>query len=224
MKLSPTTLAILKNFAAINSNIYIPAGNVIKVRNVQRNVFAQATIEESFEAPICLYDLNEFLSVIGIGADGELTIKDTHLVIKWGKSKLNYNFADPIIMRAAIEASEKNLTMPEPEIEFELTSDMLAAIQKSAAILKTQYLSIFSNGGEISVKTYDKEDPNTNAYTLDTGLSTPYTFNMLLDIENLKLLAGNYDVAINHQNISRWSKQGTDLVYHIAMDTHSTFE
>jgi hypothetical protein len=224
MKLSPATIAILKNFASINSNIYIAAGNVVKVRSVQKNSFAQATIEETFESPVCLYDLNEFLSVIAIGADGDITIKDNHLVIKWGKSKLTYNFADPVIMRMAIEASEKVITMPECEVEFELTSDMLAAIQKASSILKSQFLSIYSNEGTIAIKTYDKEDPNSNAYQIDTDVATPYTFNMLLKIEDLKLLGGSYDVSINRNNISRWVKQGSGVVYYIAMDTFSTFE
>lgn len=223
MKLSPETIQILKNFASINENIYIPAGNVIRVRTIQKNVFAEATIKETFESPVCLYNLNEFLSVMNIGADGNITIKKNHLVIEWGSSKLTYNFADPMIMKMAIETAEKSVTMPEAEINFELTAEMLAAIHKASSILKSRYISIYSVDGNIAIRTYDKDDVNSNSYQIDTGISTDDEFNMLLDIENFKLLGGSYDVSITSSNISQFRKKDGDVVYYIAMDPFSTF-
>ena len=48
MKLSNETREVLKNFASINSNLLVKAGNKIATMSAMRNIVALATIEETF--------------------------------------------------------------------------------------------------------------------------------------------------------------------------------
>ena len=63
MKLNENTKDILKNFSEINTNILIKEGTELSTISTMRNIFAKATISESFEKEFGIYDLNEFLSV-----------------------------------------------------------------------------------------------------------------------------------------------------------------
>ena len=49
MKISKKTLEILKNYASINSNILVNAGNTITTISPVKNVLAEAKVEETFD-------------------------------------------------------------------------------------------------------------------------------------------------------------------------------
>ena len=61
MKLNENTSAILKNVSEINTNILIKPGSELNTISTMRNIFAKATIQESFDSEFGIYDLNEFL-------------------------------------------------------------------------------------------------------------------------------------------------------------------
>ena len=48
MKLSKHTLNMLKNFSDINMSIEIKEGNILRTVSVQKNILAQAELEDSF--------------------------------------------------------------------------------------------------------------------------------------------------------------------------------
>lgn len=64
MKLSSETLAILKNFATINPGIVFKEGNTLSTMSQQKNILADAIVNETFNYTFGIYDLNNFLSVI----------------------------------------------------------------------------------------------------------------------------------------------------------------
>ena len=66
MELKDETLSVLKNYASINPNIVIQQGNTIKTMTEARNVLSSATLAEDFPQEFGIYDLNEFLGVIGL--------------------------------------------------------------------------------------------------------------------------------------------------------------
>lgn len=66
MKISKRTLDILKNFSAISENIYIPAGNKLYTIGKSNGVVAEAIIDETFDSPICIYELMSFLGVVSL--------------------------------------------------------------------------------------------------------------------------------------------------------------
>ena len=63
MKLSDSTLSILRNFAGINNSILVKRGNRLRTISVAKNILAEANLDEDFPSDFALYDLNQFLNV-----------------------------------------------------------------------------------------------------------------------------------------------------------------
>ena len=66
MELTENTLQILKNFSAINSNIVIREGNTVQTIAEAKNLLAKAEVTERFPQDFGVYDLSEFLGVLGL--------------------------------------------------------------------------------------------------------------------------------------------------------------
>ena len=66
MELSDNTMSVLKNFAGINPNILIKQGTTIKTISEARNVLAAANVTEEFSNEFGIYDLSEFIGVLGL--------------------------------------------------------------------------------------------------------------------------------------------------------------
>ena len=66
MELKESTISVLKNYAGINPNIVIEAGNKIKTMTEARNVMSSATLDNDFPQRFGIYDLNEFLSCLSL--------------------------------------------------------------------------------------------------------------------------------------------------------------
>ena len=79
MQLSDTTLDILRNYSAINQNLLIEPGNVIKTVNESRTILSTATIAESFPKEIGIYDLNEFIGAMSLVQKPTLDFKDEYI-------------------------------------------------------------------------------------------------------------------------------------------------
>ena len=64
MKLSDSTLTLLKNFSNINQSLLFKEGNSLRTISVMKNILAEATIDEEFPKDFGIYDLNQFLSFL----------------------------------------------------------------------------------------------------------------------------------------------------------------
>ena len=97
MELKESTLSVLKNYAAINPNIVVQKGNKIKTMTEARNVLSSATLEEDFPQEFGIYDLNEFLGVIGLVGEPRLTFEESYVTItdSSNRSRVKYFFSDP---------------------------------------------------------------------------------------------------------------------------------
>ena len=61
MNISDNTLSVLKNFSSINQNLAVKSGNKIRTISPQKTVMAVAQVEDKFDSPFAVYDLNQFL-------------------------------------------------------------------------------------------------------------------------------------------------------------------
>ena len=66
MKLSKHTLNMLKNFSDINMSIEIKKGNLLRTVSVQKNILAQAKLEDEFPKDFAIYELNRFLGAVSL--------------------------------------------------------------------------------------------------------------------------------------------------------------
>ena len=85
MKLSDSTLSLLKNFSTINQSILFKQGSKLRTISVMKNILAEATINEELPKDFGIYDLNQFLNGLGLHNSPELDFEaDNYVVIKEG--------------------------------------------------------------------------------------------------------------------------------------------
>ena len=218
MKLSKETVALFKNFAGINSNLLLKAGNKLATISAQKNVMSDATVSETFP-DFAIYDLNEFLGAMSLFEDPELDFQEKYVSISQGSMKIKFFAADASVL----VAPQKAITFPEAEINFNITADKLQMIQKTASVLRAADVSVVGDGSTITIVVGDKKNATGNSFSEPVG-TTDKSFKVNLKVENLKMLPGDYDVSISSKKISRFKSTATDLVYYVAVEADSTFE
>jgi hypothetical protein len=218
MKLSKETVALIKNFAGINSNLLLKQGNKLATISAQKNVMADATTTETFP-DFAIYDLNEFLGAMSLFEDPDLDFQDKYVSISQGNMKIKFFAADASVL----VAPQKAITFPEAEINFNLSASMLNMIHKTASVLRAADVSIVGDGTKVTAIVGDKKNASGNSFSEPVGESDK-TFKVNLKVENLKMLPGDYQVSISSKKISRFKAPNTDLVYYVAVEADSTFE
>jgi len=218
MKLEGRTLSILKNFASINPSIMFRPGDVLKTMSPNKTILAHAKLKEDVEGQFAIYDLSKFLSVLSLFEKPALTVQERFMTIKDGNQRVNYTFADP---KMIVQASDKTPKVDNPEIEFQLTQATLDRVQKAMGVLKMPELAIVGNGSEVFVEAIDSKNPSGDNFAVQVG-TTSHKFKMIFKSENIKVIMGDYDVAISSKGISHF--KGEDVDYWIVAEANSSFE
>ena len=78
MKLSDTTISVLKNYSTINQNLMIKAGSNLSTMSAMKNIVASAEVSETFERDVAIYDLNEFLATLSLFNNPDLDFQDDY--------------------------------------------------------------------------------------------------------------------------------------------------
>lgn len=219
MKLSKETVEVLKNFAAINTNLLIKQGSTLSTISTQKNVFGDATVTETFPQEFGIYDLNQFLGVLSLFDEPELDFQTDVLKISQGKHVIKYAAAATNIL----VVPQKSITFPEDDaINIDLSKAALANISKASSVLGHKDVAFIGEGGEVKIQVLDKKSPSSNTFDFPVG-TTDETFTVFLKIENLKMITGDYTLSISPKKISRFSNKGQALTYYVAVESDSTF-
>ena len=220
MKLSDSTLAVLKNFAGINNSILVKKGNQLRTISVAKNILAEAEIPEDFPRDVAIYDLNQFLNGLSLHQDPNLDFtEDSHITIKEGKRRVKYFYADPQVI---IAPPDKEINLPTQEICFQLESNSLEKLIKAAAVYQLPDLSVIGKNGDIHMVVRDKKNDTSNEYAVYVG-ETDQTFEFNFKVENIKIIPGAYDVVISSKLLSEFTNKQYNLKYFIALEPDSTF-
>ncbi len=220
MKLSDKTLTLLKNFSSINQSILFKEGNNLRTISVMKNILAEATIEEELPKDFGIYDLNQFLNGLNLHQNAELDFQnDGYVVIKEGKSRSKYFFADPNVI---ITPPEKDIVLPSEDVCFLLDTKELDKLLKAAAVYQLPDLSVVGEAGVVKLVVRDKKNDTSNDFSVVVG-ETDETFSFNFKVENIKILPGSYEVVISRKLLSRFKNTGFDVTYHIALEPDSTF-
>lgn len=219
MKLSKETLALLKNFAGINSNLLLKGGNKLATISAQKNIMASATISETLPAEFGIYDLNEFLGALSLFSDPELAFSEKFVTIKEGGAHIKFYAAD----KSVLSYPQKDITFPDSDIEFSLPSATLTQIIRTASVLRAPDLSVVGKDGKVALIIGDRKNSTANTFDLDVG-TTDKTFDVAIKVENLKMIPGDYNVSISSRKISRFQSSNSDTVYYVAVEADSSFE
>ena len=220
MKLSDSTLAVLKNFAGINNSILVKKGNQLRTISVAKNILAEAEIPEDFPRDVAIYDLNQFLNGLSLHQDPNLDFtEDSHITIKEGRRRVKYFYADPQVI---IAPPEKEINLPTKEVCFQLESTSLEKLVKAAAVYQLPDLSVIGENGEITMVVRDKKNDTSNEYAVNVG-ETDKDFEFNFKMEKIKIIPGAYDVVISSKLLSEFTNTQYNLKYFIALEPDSTF-
>ena len=226
MKLSNETVTVLKNFSTINQNLVIKAGKKLSTMSAMKNIVASADVQEDFPQDFAIYDLNEFLAALSLFEKIDLDFKNDFVVITEGgdsRRALQYWYSDPSV----VTHPKTDITMPDPDVEFEFSSSTLSEVQKAASIIGApdMVLEGMSKGNSV-IKVTDKKNATANDFKVHVPVDektkdVPYKF--WFKGENLKLIPGSYNVNVSSKKISHFSNTKVPVQYFIALEPESSY-
>jgi hypothetical protein len=220
MKLSETTVNLLKNFSSINQSILFKEGSKLRSISVMKNILVEANVSEDFPKDFGIYDLNQFLNGLSLHQSADLDFSnDQYVVIKEGKMRSKYFFADPTVI---VAPPEKDISLPTEDVCFVLTSQQLEKLKKAASVYQLPDISAIGENGVVKLVARDKKNDTSNDFSIIVGeTDSEFVFNF--KEENLKIVPGTYDVVVSSKLLSRFTNQNIDVTYFIALEPDSTF-
>ena len=138
---------------------------------------------------------------------------------------LKYWYSDPSV----VTTPTKDITMPECEVQFSFANTVLSDVQKAAAVIGAPDMVLEGMSvGKAILKVTDKKNSTANDYgvgidvTNADGKDVPYKF--WFKVENLKLMSGEYDVAVSSKSISHFVNGKNNIQYWIALEPESSYD
>jgi hypothetical protein len=215
MRLSKETIAILKNFAAINSNILIKPGTKITTVSPHFNIYVEANIQEEFDAEVPIWDLNQFLGVISMFANPDLEFNDKYVDISNGMSSIRYHYSDASLL----DVPKKEIKLPGEIFSFDLNESSLNEMIKAANILQVNDLEIRGENGKLGIFIHDNKNDTSNSFSIliDENYTGPDYLGKI-KVSDLKLYPGSYKVYLTKTIISKFVHESGNLFYIIATE------
>lgn len=221
MKLSDSTVNILKNFSNINQSLLFKEGKKLRTISVMKNILAEVEVTEEFPKDFGIYDLNQFLNGLSLHQSPELDIEnDSYMVIREGKMRSKYFFADPNVI---ISPPEKDIVLTSEEIAFDLNTQQLDKLLKAAAVYQLPDLSVVGENGVVKLVVSDRKNDTSNDFSIIVG-ETESRFSFNFKVENIKILPGSYQVSISKKLLSKFVNSDKNLTYWIALEPDSSYE
>ena len=186
-------------------------------------MIATADVSEQFAKDFGIYDLNEFIGVMGLVDTPNLKFEDDFVVVSdsSGRSKVKYFYA----AEETLTTATKDVKMPEADCKFVLDNDTLNKLKKAASTLGHNEVSIQAKDGVLSLSVVENQNATSNAFStdIDGDFKQDAVFNFIISISNLKILPGDYDVEISSKLITQFKNKEVPLTYWIALEKSSTY-
>jgi hypothetical protein len=216
MQISNETIQILKNFAAINSNIMIRKGKTLSTISTAKNIFAKAEVVEDFPTEVAVYDLNSLLALLTLMENQNVEFGDKSLNISKDNGKFEYFYSSPTVI---VAAPDKSIEI-DNHYQFKLSSEDVNMIMKAAAITSSPTITISSKGDDVSLTIGDKKNDTANTYKKVIGKSE-HSFDCHMAVENFKIFPDAYTVTISKKKAFHFQHATKVIEYFIAMEPDS---
>ena len=222
MNISENTMQILKNYSSINPNFIARKGNTITTISEAKNILSSCSVEEEFEQDLGIYDLNEFLNVLSLVDQPKLQMEEKWVTIsdQTGRSKIKYFFTDPEMLTSPTEKMIQNASsMDSFDVSFTLDNDTLNRIKRAASALGHTSMKVEAKDtGGVVLMVFDTENPTSNTFAIDVPGQGQGEGQHVINISNLKIVPGDYDVKISNKNISNFIHKEKPIQYWIALE------
>lgn len=225
MKLSKQTVEILKNFNNINPGIYFNKGNIQKTISINREILAEAELEESFPKDFGIYDLAKFLAIFSIHkSNPDIDFEDVNITISGydNRSKVKYRCSEKEMIHTP---PDKKIRDTEVEVKLSISDTDFDWCMRNASVLSSPNIVIESDGEKVYMTTKDLKDDSANSNTLEISEGNGDKYKMMFKTETLgKIIGGNYDVEISSSGISKFINKDVPIKYWIVMETGSEYQ
>lgn len=219
MKLSENTLAVLKNFAGINSSVILNKGNVQRTIHTENQVFVEAKIEDSFPLDkFGIYDLNQFIGTISALNNPELTFENEYVTLDDGDIQIKYYACSPNLIVSPPD--NKQLVMTNPEITFKITAAHLSKMLKISNLNNLPNISVLGQDGGLFFKAHDRKVSDSNYALFRIGDYDGKNFIVSFKTLNLRMILDDYNVEIIIGGFSCWTNKNDTLKYFVARETN----
>jgi hypothetical protein len=220
MKLSKSTLEILKNFSRINEGIYVNVGNTVQTISKRKNILAKANVEETFEDEFGIYDLNNFLGILSLYDSPDLDFDGNNIVLKNGNRKTKYRKASK---ETIMLPPDKPVKMENPEITIDLSANDLAWLIRISSASGSPNIAVSSDGENVNLISYNHKDDAAHVSSTRIADGDGTTYNMIFDTNNLIFVPGNYEVKISSLGVGHFKNKDVDIQYWITTEADSTY-
>jgi len=211
MKLCPTTLAILKNFATINQGLIIHEGNILSTISKAKSVVGFAEVEENFPVDCQIYDVSKFLQVLSVFEEPEIDWQDAFCVIKSGRTKLKYGYGEGVEPEPPRKVKERAF-----DGTFSVTDEDLGKMLKMSKILEGMDRIRFTLEGELGdITLQSSKGPNRNEYGFEVACECDDAVDTMIQVDDLTVLPLSYTVDVS-ENVIRLTNEEYKLWYMIA--------
>lgn len=233
-KYTPEELKILKNFGTINDNIIIQPDQFAVINGAKKSVVGFYKFENVYDhEPYGIFNLREFITLLEIDSgDYELEVHDKYVQVTYASSKSStkYNLTPQELLPTVGSISEKFNSL-QTELEFELSGENIATLKKVTNVLALEriYFQIVETPTKnvLLITATNKSLENAvNPYiiTLENQktMGMEPTLILYVNVEELKIMEGDYDVQISAKGISRWWNKFQNVEYFIGVNTLET--
>lgn len=222
MKLTPEIIAVLKNFSNINDGIRFMPGKVIDTISQAENVIAKTEIEEEIPVKFCIYDLNEFLSIVSLFKDPVLVFDNDKYVLitqEGSRSSVKYFFA----AEETVKTFDDEIELPDGEVKFTLSKDDLGSIMKAASVLQAPEILVEGREGNLKLKAVDSADDTSNNFIIDIGSYDGEDCEYYFLTDTLRLIPADYNVELSSEGAGKFVSVDGKTEYVIGIEEHSKY-
>jgi len=216
MKLSENTLAVLKNFASINSGVVLASGRTQKTISPEKSILVEAILEDTIPEEFGIYDLNQFLGNLTTLRNPELTFSKDTVTLDDGELSFDYRACSANLI---ITPPEKDLVLKTVDVKFSLPNDTLQKLIKVATMNSLPNLSVVGKKGALLLKIHERANDTSNSGTIKIGEYAGQDFTASFKTDNLKLLPNDYNVEIQKGAFAKFENTSGTLKYFVALET-----
>ena len=219
MKISQTTIDVLKNFSSISPTINTDEPNCLRILSPSENIISVFDTEETF-SEFAIYDLPQFMGIISL-FDLEKTDflfdKEKECVkIKSGKTMVKYNFTDSELIPNVdkILSSKKYKALDYFTAFVDFKKEDFSKIYKAAQIMRVNNINIKVADKKSVVTVSDPSNPISNDFKIMLPGDGEGEINISVDY--LLMFAGDYAISIKNNTIMKLQHKDLRLMYFIS--------
>ena len=163
MKISETTLKMLRWMATVNGGIKIDPGNEIYTKAESQAMACVCEVTETFDKPFVTTNLSKFLSLVDLIDSPDFEFQDDSVIITSGdgKNKVRFLQSNPALVN---QSNKVPRDQPEVALTFTLQAADLQKVFNSAKVLCVSDITLHTKNGSVFITVSNKSMNSSSDY------------------------------------------------------------